>query len=524
MARSIKEALNDLISFVPTGTTEGERQILREAFVQADDYPQIITPPPGSPRLLVGKKGSGKSAIIDFSMALLDGAGVPALLLKPFDISMDGLSPSASSAELMRAAYDSLLRSVAAKIGTDLDGFLTGPSKVLYEEAIAAGAREPDAMGKLARVLSATAKAYGKADFDKLLPNSTSQQRVALETAIGTNIQATSGAFYVFIDDTDQVGNPAVLGHLNRVWALILAARELCSRVQKVRVVISLRDEIWRALQVDDASQRDQLDHFWRLVYEINPSLDHVQQIFERRLALAASKFFNEPTAGPHYELFFEGDRPRMPTSNQQSSWPDIIRTRSRERPRDAIQLLNMLASSARDQIPSTRITDGLLAKVMPIYSKERAKLLEQEFDKECPALPEILKSFAKITFDQGSFNASCEVIRAHLHTLPPSFSINLVGSVLQPGNDDDVFKLWAFLYSIGFFFPRVSDSRMPDGYRFITPSQQATFVSKSRWNEMQKATWEIHPTYRDYLIALQQDARAQFGIATKPRPWRRGR
>jgi hypothetical protein len=371
---------------------------------------------------------------------------------------------------------------------------------VLYDEAVASGARQPDAVGKIAQMLSGIAKAYGKADFEKLLPSASVTQRRVLEDAVEENIRTTSGAFYLFIDDTDQIGNPGVAGHLNRVWALILAARELCSRVDKVRVIISLRDEVWRALQIDDSSQRDQLDHFWRLVYEINPSLDHVQQIFERRLSLAASKFFSQQTPGPHYELFFDGDRPLMPTSSVRSSWPDIIRTRSRERPRDAIQLLNMLAKSARDQVPSTRISDGLLAKVMPEYSKERAKLLEQEFERECPTLPEILKSFAKLPFDQGSFNASCEAVRTHLQTLPSSFSIKLVGTVLQPGVDDDVFKLWAFLYSIGFFYPRISDNRQPGGYRFITPSQQATFVSQTRWNEMQKATWEIHPTYRDYL------------------------
>lgn len=521
MSHTIRDALEALLSMVPTGTTEGERAILREGFVQIDNYAEIITPPPGSPRLLVGKKGSGKSAIIDFSMTLLKEIQVPAIVLKPIDIVMDGFQSTASSAELTRAAYKSLLNSVGAKIGSDLSGMLIGESKTLYEQAVMQGEREPDLIGRLARSLASATSKITRLDLTKLLPSSAGHQRKLLETSIEKSIEGTAGAFYVFVDDTDQVGSPGVAGHLNRVWAVILAARELSSQVNQLRVVISLRDEVWRALQADENGQRDQLDHFWRLVHNINPSLDNVQEIFERRLALAAGKILNVQPSGPLYEIFFDGDRPLMPSSQVRSSWPDIIRTRSRERPRDAIQLLNMLATAARNQTPSTRITDGLLAKVMPVYSKERAKLLAQEFEKECPSLAEILKSFSRIQFDQGSFNASCDRVREHLRTLPSAFSIKLVGTALHPGDDDDVYKLWAFLYSIGFFYPRVTDSRQPGGYRFITPAEQATFVHKSRWNEMQKATWEIHPSYRDYLIALQEDAGAQFGIPTKPSPRR---
>jgi len=112
--------------------------------------------------------------------------------------------------------------------------------------------------------------------------------------------------------------------------------------------------------------------------------------------------------------------------------------------------------------------------------------------------------------------------IRKHLSTLPSAFSLSLDGRVLRPCEDEDAFRLWAFLYSIGLMYPRVSDSRQPAKYRFVNPQEEPDFVAKDRWNDMQKALWEVHPVYRDYLIAVQRDEAAQFGLPTKRKPGKR--
>ncbi|MBU1042800.1 MAG: hypothetical protein KJ915_00155 [Candidatus Omnitrophica bacterium] len=510
----IEEIMQALLYYVPTGTTEGERHILNEAFVQTEEYKEIITPPPNSPRLLVGKKGSGKSAIIDFSINMLLQSNVPALLLKPLDIELDNMPPGGSSGELTRIAYKGLLKALAENIGSQLTGYIGGENTVLYQEAIASGTQDLDFVGKLSRLLAAVSKPITSFDFTKLLPNTDHASAAKLERALKTNINESSGAFYLFIDDTDQVASPGTSGHLNRIWAVLLAAREISYRIPKSRVIISLRDEIWRELSKEEVGQRDQWDHFLRLVFVLNPSLDHVQEIIERRLILAAKKWGSEKDK-PHYPYFFEGDRPKMPTSSKRSNWPDIIRTRSRERPRDAVQLVNMLAKKAIEP-PVSKITDEILAKVMPIYSEERATLLSQEYEKECPSLNQIIRSFAKLEYDEGSFLAGSEQIKKHLSFLPSSFSIKLSGTVVNPDDDEQLFRLWSFLFSIGFIFPRVSDSRQSDNYRFINPSEDPNFVCSGRWNDIQKALWEIHPAFRDHLIAVQKDEQSQFGLPRK--------
>jgi hypothetical protein len=105
-----------------------------------------------------------------------------------------------------------------------------------------------------------------------------------------------------------------------------------------------------------------------------------------------------------------------------------------------------------------------------------------------------------------------------HLEKVPSQFSIRLNGRTLRPSNREDVLRLWAFLYSIGFLNPRVSDSRNSDGYAFVSPAEQPLFVHPRKWNQMQKALWEVHPSYRDHLIALQKAHEAKFGLPRKPK------
>jgi hypothetical protein len=124
--------LTILQKYFPTGTTEGERHILRKAFVQTEEFSQIITPPPFSPRILVGKKGSGKSAIIDFAISIFKATKVPVLLLKPSDIEAGLLADAESVGETTRIASDQLAKAIAKTLGSAMTGLIDASDKVLY--------------------------------------------------------------------------------------------------------------------------------------------------------------------------------------------------------------------------------------------------------------------------------------------------------------------------------------------------------------------------------------------------------
>ncbi|OGW44389.1 MAG: hypothetical protein A2X57_07125 [Nitrospirae bacterium GWD2_57_8] len=507
--------LQILVGYFPTGTTEGERHILRKAFVQTEEYTDLITPPPHSPRIIIGKKGSGKSAIIDFSMTLFSRTHVPAVLIKPMDISLGAIPEGAAVGEITRAALSELTKATASVLGASLSGLISESDKKLYDEAIKKGLAEKDTVGKLSRLLPKLAKSYTSVDLSALLPEADDVTIERLERAIKDNLSQSAQGFYIFIDDTDQVAAPDRPGHLNRIWGFLLAARELCSRIAQVRCIISLREEVWRRLTSDKAGQRDQTDHFQGLTRHLNPTREHISNIVNRRLALAATDIGIE--APNPWPLFFEGDSPKIPTSDERSNWSDLIVVRSRERPRDAVQMINKLAQRAIADDRGT-INEQDFSIEMIEFSKQRAALLAQEAEYECPQLDEIIRTFANIKYDHGSFKATSETIRRHFQSIEGSFGITLYGHTMNMSKEDDLLQVWRYCYDVGFLNARVADTRQKDGYRHIYPHEDPNLVSKARWNDMQATVWEIGPAYRDHLLIIQKDYIARTGLPPKGR------
>jgi hypothetical protein len=174
-----------------------------------------------------------------------------------------------------------------------------------------------------------------------------------------------------------------------------------------------------------------------------------------------------------------------------------------------------MLAKAAVKE-GADRISEETFAGVMPTFSQQRADFLAQEFELECPSLAQIIRSFAALWFDHDSFTATTQSMFEHLRSLPSAFSIQLRGETIRPDDDDQLFKLWNFLYNIELLNPRVSDKRQPKGYRHILPEEKPLLVYKSNWNEMEKMVWEVNPAFRDHIIHISDEERARFGLSRK--------
>ena len=501
--------LDLLLKYFPTGTTEGERQLFDRIFVTPDQLPEVLTAPAGSPRILVGNKGVGKSAILEWLSSGAKERKIPILFLRPDDIDMSGLGDATDAGSIKRQMFERLLDAIATEIGKHLSGLLSGETETLYRTAIAKGARGPDWMGQLIKLLGGLAMPVTGIDADKLAQDlakqAVSPQRIS--EALRAYLLAEKSIFLLLFDDTDQLSTPDSAQHLNRIWGLLLAVRKLTSENPSLKCVVSLRTEVWMRLLRNERGQRDQIDHFRPLVLFLRAPEEHMQTIFLRRLVEAA---FEDGYQGANsMTYFFDDEYMNLPTSTERRSWISFLLKSSRERPRDMIQLVNHLAKTAKARGAST-IGSGDAQTAMESYSKERAEDLAIEMGYDCPAFLDVIRSFADLPFE-----CTFEQVRAHLRTIASRFAIQIGGRAIKPGDDGDAIILLGLVHESGFLNARVPDDTKPLKYRHINFLDDPHLVQGPRWNELQAARWEVHPVFRTYLMALQRER--QTRVITGP-------
>jgi len=506
--------LEALQRFTPTGTAEGERHILDQVFVEQENFDRLVVPKPTSPIVLIGKKGSGKSAILDaISMTSL-GLGIPVARIRPREMKLVGADDDGSVASLTRVAYEALISTVAVTMAAELRGLVSAEEKDLLDEGIRTGVLRRDFVSKLARVLPRLAKPVIGVD----LSGDEAEEGAALariRDVVRRKLDRSVGIFYVLIDDTDQVADSGNSHQINRIWGLILAARDLAQISDRLRVVVAVREEVWRRLSRSGAGQRDQADHFEKLTVRLTPSDKLMHEIVEQRL-IASADFCGLSDYDDPWPLFFDGRGAKIPTSKEFRNWADLVVSRSRSRPRDAVQFLNSLAVHAEER-GASRISQEDIDAVVPGFSKKRVEFLRNEAEEECPEVEKVVDALAGVGYDQGSFKASFEVIREALRRVPSS-GVTLFKRRLKPNNDDDFLALLQFLFDYDILNARMSDNREDAGYRFIRPWDDLTLVSHGRWADLQQIVWEVNPAFRDYLITVQRNEAARQGLAYKPK------
>lgn len=103
-----------------------------------------------------------------------------------------------------------------------------------------------------------------------------------------------------------------------------------------------------------------------------------------------------------------------------------------------------------------------------------------------------------------------------HIKHIPSVFSLSIRGSIIHPGNNEDLIFLWSFLYEMGFINPCVPDSSKKKGYRHIEYKENPNFVSVVNLNAMRSSIWEIHPAYRSFLIKEVENEKNKSRIGLK--------
>ena len=501
----IMRSLDALKRYCLTGTTEGDKSFIKKAFINHDQLSNLLSIEPGGMRILVGNKGTGKTAILEWISAVTASKKLPSLLLRPDNLKTDMLGASSDIGSLKNHFYSALIHGIATQIGANLKGFLVGDKAILFNEAKKAGKTSPDYVEKTLELLTAISVPVTKVDGVKLAKELAGDGNPnALIAAINNHLLSTGNIFILLIDDTDQVAIPTQSDQLNRIWALLLAVRKLGGECKTLRCIVSLRSEIWTRLISEELGQRDQTDHLRDLVVSLRVSDDLMKKILLRRLTLAAKDADN--FKGDPYNLFFDGDRVTLPTSTETRPWDTFILKSARERPRDVIQLVRKMIDRA-EKNHSQKIDNRAAADGMKDFSKERVQDLATEFSQDCQTIKKIIDGFAQLKFEVGY-----DEILTHLKSVGSEFSLIIRGETIKPNDQNHALYLLKFLHETGFINPKVLDNRQDRGFRHISFEDNPDFVESANTNEMKQATWEIHPAFRSYLLGKKEDTIAKFG------------
>jgi energy-coupling factor transporter ATP-binding protein EcfA2 len=471
--------------------------------ITPDQFADLLGIEPGGMRVLVGNKGMGKSAIVEWLHKVSHNRKLACVLLRPDNLETKDLPTSQDVGSLKRHFYETLLRSICGQVGSQLKGLLHGEAASLYKTAQAQGLAPQDLIQKSLALLSAVATPVAKVDGVRLAKElSGSDSPNALIRAVNGQLLSAGSVLFLLIDDTDQVASPSTPAHLNRIWALLLAVRRLVGECSHIRAIVTLRSEIWSRLTSESDGQRDQTDHLRGSRVLLRATDNLIESIIRRRLQEAA-KDANVHGVDP-YTLFFKGTSVTLPTSTVERSWDSFLVKSSRERPRDAIQLIKNMIDRAKAR--GTDIIGSAEAdEAMTIYSKERVDDLNNEFAPDCSSIRQIISTFSDVAFE-----ADFEAIRRHVSSIPSSFSVTIRGEQLKPQDDTDAITLLALLHETGFINPRVPDARETRNFRHILFNDNPHFVKMANWNEMQGAKWEVHPAFRSFLIHAKRDTLAR--------------
>ena len=331
-------SLTTLQRYFPTGTTEGEKQILDDVFVTPNQFGAILGAPIGNPRILVGRKGVGKTAIIERLQSIYSQVEVPGLLIRPDDIDTSNLENRTDIGSLKRDIYNSLISSIAAKIGSTLRGCLTKEQADLYSQSIKLGARDPSFVANILYILQTLGKPIADLDGPTLVKKLSPQKNIAgLTEAINSHLKTKKIISYLLVDDTDQIASPEDLSHKNRIWALLLAIRKIAQECPNLKCIATLRTEVWLRLSKNEKGQRDQIDHIRPLIVQMRASEYHMLEIVHQRISKAARELQPGIDEAHSLSLFFEKPDVKLPMSSERRSWDSFLFKNSRERPRDTV-------------------------------------------------------------------------------------------------------------------------------------------------------------------------------------------
>lgn len=423
-------------------------------------------------RILVGHKGTGKSALLSVAMQEDADAGILALLIKPDDVSEIQTKPT------------DMLESIR--------NWKVGLERIIYKKCLsAAQIGENDLKERFAqgtRIVDFLAEAFGPLlKKNANLPAVT--QAVAKGIVGGRKVR-------IYLDDLDR-GWTASRESILRLSALINALRDLIQNQPGLQFRVSLRSDVYFLVRTSDEST-DKIEGSvvwlgWDNHEILALLVKRVEAFFGRHRDESELTRMNQHDLGALLGSVMEA------RFHGRGKWKDIPTYRVlmsvvRRRPRDIVKLCTLAAQSAgkagRSMI-STEDFDGIFEQ----YSQGRLQDAVNEFRSELPTIEVLLLNMRPSAQRRGTTSAYLYTTADLLKKIG-NIASNQVFS-FYGGRRAEPKDLAAFLYKINFLTARKNTGeRITRRYFEEQKYLSSAFVDFG-------FDWEIHSAYR---WALQPD------------------
>lgn len=450
---------------------------LKEYFVKNKSYENLQNDL--AIRVLVGHKGSGKSALLKMLYLEDVEAEKPAIWLQPGDLlsAFDKQKGSFNSwiEDWKSALLDVIANQVVQEIQPDFIREKLSPAINTANAALNFIRKKIDEIvrGGVAAIQKDVVKRYTENNYIR-----------------------------IYIDDLDR-GWEARKEDINKISALLNAIRDICGSGNALQFRIGLRTDVYYLVRTSDEST-DKIED--KIVW-LSWTSHELLILFAKRIETFLGNRVDDASlyAKRQSEVAKSFNHVMEPFFSGQGKWSHapihrVLMSLQRKRPRDLVKLLGGAAKAAY-QNDHEIITTSDLRGTFSAYSAERLQDIVNEFSSEIPQLKRLLLAMkpTKARSAKGVRRAS-ESYLFNQAELDTKISNVLSGNPLNFSNNSVVSprSIGQFLYKIDFIIARKD---------LETGAVDRRFFEQSRFLFDQNLdfgySWEIHPAYR---WALQPD------------------
>ena len=444
---------------------------LKEYFLKKDTYERVAADLPL--RILVGHKGTGKSALFRVAMSEEEDKGNLPILIKPDDVAEIGLEQM-DFLSRVRKWKQGLLKIIGEKV---FEVFGINDKNKLINLS--------NSGLKILSFLVDTIK-----DFGEHLDLSMSQNQLMRNFLDKKKI-------VVYIDDLDR-GWEGRKEDVIRISTLLTAIRDLSSENTGLLFKITLRADVYYLVRTaDESTDKIEGSVVWCkwtnheiLAMLVKRILTYFKQDADTELLIKSKQFHLSIYLDPIFERKFEG----------RGKWRDtytykVLMSLIRKRPRDLVKICALAAQQAK-LTNSSKIKTEHLQMIFEEYSQGRIQDTINEYKSELPDIEYLLlgmKPSHKEKKDDKGFVYTTSELKRKLTNLQGNHIFTFKnGKIATPAT------LMQFLYKINFITARkeVESDVIQRVYFEENRYLSSNFVDYGY-------DWEVHPAFR---WALQPD------------------